>query len=409
MALCLPVPLFAQSKEDLMKKGDAEVNKGNAIGARDAYCAAAQKDSGDANAASQCKLYTNEANNFIKQQNNYYTQGLQALQDGKLDEAEKLFKRVKLGDRLADAQKQLGIIADQKNKASASAAADAQMETKFNNAVSAFNSGDISGAKSGFSGITGKHAGEAGDYTSKIREYEAKMSEADIYVSGKDYASAKRSYMAAAIAIPNSPAKSKIGEMDRLTASATTTTIPTPPVNIQPNPGGKPVVDTAPRQIVDIKALLADAQKFLDKKDYKNATKKVMEVKNYDRKNKDAQDLLDEIKSKQPASASVGDEDPELSQYIKYYYSGSYDDAEASFRDYTKPTNNPKKPGLANFYWGISLATRYYLSGVSDTDRDGKLLNEAKKKFKSAKDVKDFVPPDKKYVSPKLLDIYKSS
>ena len=148
----LPVSSFAQSKDDLMKKGDAAVNSGNAIAARDAYCAASQKDSGDANAASQCKLYTNEANNFIKQQNNYYTQGLQALQDGKLDDAEKLFKRVRLGDRLADAQKQLQIIADQRAKAAGAAAADAQMETKFNNAVSAFNSGDIAGAKSGFSG-----------------------------------------------------------------------------------------------------------------------------------------------------------------------------------------------------------------------------------------------------------------
>src|SRR6266481_9547302 len=204
LVLCLPVSSFAQSKDDLMKKGDVEVGKGNAIGARDAYCAAAQKDSGDANAASQCKLYTNEANNFIKQQNNYYTQGLQALQDGKLNDAEKLFKRVKLGDRLADAQKQLSIIADQKNKATASAAADAQMDTKFNNAVNAFNTGDVSGAKTGFSGITGKHV-------SRVRDYESKMSKSDIYLSGKDYASAKKIYMAAAIAIPNAPAKGKIG------------------------------------------------------------------------------------------------------------------------------------------------------------------------------------------------------
>src|SRR5260221_5964712 len=112
---------FAQSKEDLYNKGTAAFSKGDAIGARDAFCAI--KDASFKDAAKQCVDSTTAAKVVENLHNQRYFQGLQLIQDGKLDDAETKLKSVKFGDRVADAQRKLQEVADLKQK---KAAADAQ-------------------------------------------------------------------------------------------------------------------------------------------------------------------------------------------------------------------------------------------------------------------------------------------
>ena len=412
MVLCLPVSSFAQSKDDLIKQAQAAEGKGDVVGARDGYCGASKKDPGDANAKQSCDTYQKEVTRVENRSNQNYLDGVAALQNNDFDGALIKFKNVKAGPQVAEAQKKIAAIPDLKanfqKQQQAGAQAEQAVEAKFNGAVSSFNNGDIPSAKSGFNGISGKHAQEAQDYMAKIKNYEAKMNEAGIYASSNDYQSAKKSYTDASIALGFQPQvlKDKISEMNKLMAgTAPTNPIPSNPVT--PVNNTKPNNANAVKEVViDEAALLADAHKFYDKKDYKKARRNAETVLGRNFKNKDAKDLLDQINSVAPADTKSGDEDPILVGLVGQFYKGNYDDAQSGMSYYL--LNNPKKPGIANFYLGLIYATQYYLGGSSDNDRDPKLMQKAKSKFKDAKGVQGFTAPEK-LISPKILTIYKSS
>jgi len=94
-----------------------------------------------------------------------------------------------------------------------------------------------------------------------------------------------------------------------------------------------------------------------------------------------------------------------LSRYIGAFYSGQYATAEQLLNTYIFNTQKGKgKLGLANFYLGVSMLTRYYLAGANDPS----LRNEALSKFKAAKAVDGFVPPEK-FVSPKIMKAFQEA
>jgi outer membrane protein assembly factor BamD (BamD/ComL family) len=86
---------------------------------------------------------------------------------------------------------------------------------------------------------------------------------------------------------------------------------------------------------------------------------------------------------------------------LQAYFQGNLEDAERSLSDYL--SNNGQKQALAYFFRGAAHSTRYFLSG--ETDSQQKELAVAD--FHALKQrAGQFQPPQKKYVSPKILALY---
>src|SRR5690349_3338086 len=131
-ALLAPVAAFADKNDDLYNKGQAANNRGDAMAAQDAFCAI---DPSYKDAGSMCAQAKQAAQTQINLHNKRFLDATQALQEGRLDDAEKLFRSVKYGPRVDLAQRKLQEIADLKAKkqqadqaASAAAASSAKVE-----------------------------------------------------------------------------------------------------------------------------------------------------------------------------------------------------------------------------------------------------------------------------------------
>src|SRR3954451_13248342 len=84
-----PTLAFADKNSDLYARGQAAMQKGDPIAAKEAFCAI---DPTYEDAKSLCDTNTSEATAKINLHNKRYLDALQAIQDGKLDEAEKLLQ-----------------------------------------------------------------------------------------------------------------------------------------------------------------------------------------------------------------------------------------------------------------------------------------------------------------------------
>lgn len=388
------VTSFAQ--EDAYQRGQAAVNKGDAFAARDAFCAI---DKSYKDAAVQCTTYTNEANKALNRYKINYIEGVQLMNDGKFDQAEFKLKNVKAGEYQAQAQAKLQELAQKRTqKAQADAAAqqasnaDAAAKQKLDQGVTAFNSGDFNTAR----GLL-QQAGSGGQtYLSRIAQYEAKMAEGQRYVNEKNYSAALAAYGVAAGIASNGPGdpNGQLGRVQQMMASTST------PSNPPPTQAKAAVRDEVKK--VDVGATIAAAQKALNKKEYGRARLLAGQVLAMERGNKEAKDILDALPEEQASSASVNEEDPLLAAAIQQFYQANYSDAADSLKFYI--FQKGKKQGLARFYLGATLATQYYLSGESDNQ----LLQDARKKFKEAKGVQGFNPPEK-FISPKIMRVYQAA
>jgi hypothetical protein len=401
----------ADKKDDLYAKGTAAVNAGDAIGARDNFCEAAKIDPEYKDAKAQCATYTPEATKALNRFNQNYLEGLQLMQDGKYDQAELKFRNVKPpSPRVDDAKAKLGEITKLKqDKAAADAAAknsadqDAQMKGKLDQGVDAYNRGDFSSAKSSLGAISGKYQGDAQNYLAKIRNYEAKMAEAAADAANNNFSGAATAYAEAVKLNPSGPGDplGQVGKMNQLAAKANAASPVTAPAN---NPA--PVKAAATKDVVktiDVARFVADGQKALAKGDYKKARRYFQDVLSQDSHNQEATDGMAELKTKDTAQAAATDEDPLLAKLIRGFYEGNYNDVESLLNNYIY-TGQGKKVGLANFYAGASMLTRYYLAGATDEN----LKREAKKKFKAAKDVDGFKAPEK-FISPKIMKAFQEA
>jgi hypothetical protein len=149
-------------------------------------------------------------------------------------------------------------------------------------------------------------------------------------------------------------------------------------------------------------ATLAAAQKAFNKKEYGRARTLAGQVLAQDRGNAEAKQILADLPEEQVTASSASEEDPLLAAAIQQYYQANYTDAADSLKFYI--FQKGRKQGLARFYLGATLATQYYLGG----EQDNQLLQDAKKKFKEAKDVQGFNPPEK-YVSPKIMKLFQAA
>src|SRR4051812_20256710 len=398
LGLLLAAPMaFADQKDDVYKKGmDAAINKGDSIGARDAFCAL-PKDYSDA--AAQCATYTDAANRTLTRYKISFSEGNDLMAAGKLDEAAAKFRTIKAGDYAEQAKAKLVDItklkqqqADQQNQAQQSAAAEQAAKQKLDAGTNAFNSGDFNTAKSVLPQVIGSHQSEAQAVLGKIKAYENAITQGNAFMVGRDYASAKNSFAEAMRINPVGPSNATDLYTKAVTASATASIPTNTPTNT--------VKPTVPAKQIDISAYLADAQKSIAKRDYKKARRYLSDIFAQDRNNQEAKDALADLNAKDTAVANASDEDSALKDDITLFYNGSYQDAEDRLKFYLF-TGAGKKKGLASFYLGATMMTRYYLGGGVDQN----LRREAQNKFRDAKAVQGFTAPEK-FVSPKIMKAF---
>ena len=396
---------WAQSNDDLYAKGTAAIGKGDAIAARDAFCAI--KDAAYKDAKTQCTTYTGEATRQLNRYNQNYLEGLQLMQDGKLSEAEFKFRNVRAGDRVADAQKKLQEVANLKQakaaadaQASQSAAADSAAKTKLDAGVEAYNRGDFAAAKNQLDGVTGRYQGDAQSYLNKINTYNAKMSEARGYEAAKNFGAAKSAYTEAARIRPDGPGD-PLGGVTRVSAAEAGAAGAAAPPPTAPKVNAK-AASKDEVKTVDIAKYISEGNKLLAKGDLKKARRYFGDVLAQDPNNADAAAGMKEIRDKDTSTgpANAADEDPLLAAAIRKFYEGDYEQADYRLKNYIFQGQG-KKMGLANFYAGATALSRYYLAGASDQS----LVADAKKKFRDASGVEGFVVPEK-LVSPKVLKVY---
>lgn len=387
--LLAPVAAFADKNDDLYNKGQAANNRGDAMAAKDAFCAV---DPSFKDAKAMCEQATQAAQTQINLHNKRFLDATQALQEGRLDDAEKLFRSVKYGPRVDLAQRKLQEIADlraKKQQQDAAANAAAASNAKVEQGVQAFNRGDFATAKAN---LPSGH-----ELLSKISQFESKMAEGNRLMGAKDYAAAYAAFADARTIAPNGPGDPS-GAAGRAQQAMSASN--TGPTNSNPAPTKAAVRDEIKK--VDVGATLAAAQKAFNKKEYGRARILAGQVLAQDRGNAEAKQILNDLPEEQVTASSVSEEDPLLAAAIQQYYQANYSDAADSLKFYI--FQKGRKQGLARFYLGATLATQYYLGG----EQDNQLLQDAKKKFKEAKGVEGFNPPEK-YVSPKIMKLFQAA
>ena len=419
----MPLSAFADKKSDLYAKGVKSMNAGgnqDIMDARDAFCQVKKDDpeySDGTNSPAQklCDDLTIAATKIINLSKARFEEGSDLLRAGKLDEAENKFKSVKFGDFVPIAKQKITEIAklrlDKQNADTQSKNNSDQANatnTKFEQGSAAFNNGNFDSAKSALNGLTGPRAAEAGDILAKIARYETLMQQATNYAQNKNYAAAYNAFNSAGGISPKGPGNpfAKADEMNGLMASASSVPANNPAPTTAPtnNKSALAAADKDTIEKIDEARSIQDARQFIAKGKFPQARKILNKVLGQNLKNKAAQDLMNSLPQEAPQTASaatVTQEDPVLAAAIREFYKGNYDDAETAFGMYLA---QGKKPGLGNFYMGVSLLTRYYLSGESDQS----LRLKAIRRFSTAKDVSGFKVPEK-LVSPKILAIYKEA
>jgi hypothetical protein len=337
---------FADKNDDLYARGTAAVNAGDPIAARDAFCAI---DAGYKDAGMQCTTYKAEATRALNRYNANFLEGVQLMQEGKLDQAEFKFRNVKAGERVELAKRKLTEIQDLRQKNAAAAQATASQNS----------------------------------------QYEAKMAEAGRYAAAKDYERAAAAYTEAANINPNGAGSpgAQAANMRQLAAAATT--VAKPPV----------VPVKKERARIDESEYIATAKRFIGKGDFGKARRYLNEVTAQNDRNEEAISLLKSLPQEERTTATASEEDKALSRAIEDLYAGKLPDAERRLTTYRD--TNGKKAGLGNFYLGVVVLTKYYLSQTPNpTDRA-----YAVQLFKEAGAVNGFVVPEK-YVSPKIMKVF---
>ena len=343
---------FADKNDDLYARGSAAVNAGDPIAARDAFCAI---DGSYKDAAMQCTTYKAEATRALNRFNQNFLEGVQLMQEGKLDQAEFKFRNVKAGERVELARRKLQEIQDLRQKNAAAAQAAAQQSS----------------------------------------QYEAKMAEAGRYAAAKDYERAATAYDEAARINPNGAGNpsGQAANMRQLASATAASAASKPPV--------APVKKERAR--IDESEYIATAKRFIGKGDFAKARRYLNEVNAQNDRNEDAISLLKSLPQEEKTTASAGEEDKALSKALEDFYSGKLVDAERRLNTY-RDTNGNKK-GLGSFYLGVVVLTKYCFL-AANPDANQRIF--AIQLFKEAAAVNGFVPPEK-YVSPKIMKVYQEA
>ncbi|MCU1285958.1 MAG: hypothetical protein JWO13_2308 [Acidobacteriales bacterium] len=396
----------ADKKDDQYAKGvKAATVDADSIAARDIFCALAKEDPEYKDVKAQCADYTAAANRTLNRYKIAFGDGTAAMDSGDYATAETKFRSIKAGDYADSAKKKLAEIAKLKQDKVSADAAETEMKKKLDAGNNAFAQGDFASAKASLSAISGSHQGDAQATLKKISDYEIKLREATTLRDAHSYAAAATAYTALIQMNPNGPGNpaTELAAANRLKDAPIAAPVNTTPTVTASNP--IVAVKKPEPKLIDVNKFNQEGRKAMAKGDFKKAKRFFQEILAQDVKNQEANDAIAELNQKDTSKTQASDADPQLSRYVSLFYDGSYLEVEPLLNTYIfSQTNGKGKLGLANFYAGASMLTRYYLGGAVDEN----LRREARKKFKAAKEVEGFKAPDK-YVSPKIMKVFETS
>lgn len=426
----LSVPAFAGQKEDLYKQAASAAVAGKADEAAKLYCQVAQIEPGFKDAKMMCTIMSMEVEKERKKNEERFSEGVKAFNEGKYEDAEQKFRNIRSGARLDEARQYLTARIPQARSQAAAGEETRRLEgamnAKFDDAVRAFQRNDFNGARGLFSQISGKRQGEARDHLNKIKQYEQAMTEGETLANAKNFKGAINSFTEAANIKGDGPGDphAKIRSMQTAMAGASappptvtptttaTTTVATgtvsPPPR-QPAPTPTAIIVQKEKPAIDVARLLREAETATNKGNIAAAKGKYLAVLAAEPNNSAARSALEALAKQSDSSAKAApassEADVMLAKGIGEYYTGKLEEAEVHIKDYLSV--NGSKTALSNFYLGVCKLTRYYLEG--GTEQNKRLLLEAQVKFKLAKKTAGFQPPNEKYLSPKILKVYKDA
>ncbi|MCI0402933.1 MAG: hypothetical protein L0212_05345 [Acidobacteria bacterium] len=325
------------------------------------------------------------------EQEKIFSEGVRLYEQGQLDQARQRFERV-TGAKAGEAKSYLQRIEQQLKSQG-----DEQREAaSFNAAVDLFNRGDLPAARRGFDDVVkmnGKRKSEAESYVSRIdqtlnarREEDAAFQEGVSKFDRKDFEGARSAFrrVVALNGGRKTDAQSYLGRIDQELLAAAEAKRKADEVSR----GGE-----TPQQAVQ--RLLGEARAAMGQRDYKTALEKLQVAEVLDPRNGELQRLLAQAREQQAEQA--------LRAGLLAYFEGRWDDAERSLSQYLE--GNGRKRGLALFFRGATRSTRFFLSGEKDARQkelaqaDFRAVGEASRNFRAPE----------RYVSPKILDLYRAS
>jgi len=385
-----------QMSPDLQKKVGDAVRQHRTDLAADYICDAAKTD---ASLQGTCTSNRQQVEVQLQKFEQKYNDGIKAVQEARFDDAKTAFRTIYFGDYHDRAQDMLNKIPalEQQAKNNQQATENAQHQDADDakhmaDGLNAFENGDFSIAKASFRNVLANRKSEAQGWINKINQYEQAMNEAQQAESQKNYDLARQKYSVASSIKSNGPGNpgGRISTLDALLRQ-------TQQANNRQNTPPRPVEPTKPR--VDVAKSLRDAKRLNASGDTRAARKAYLEVLQAEPGNPEALVGMEELNKK----AGSSEVDAMLAEGIRAFYGGAYSDAEESLKFYL--ISKGSKVGLAKFYRGAVKLTRFYL----DPTPDNTLYDDAVQEFKDAKRVSGFIPPDAKYVSPKILKVYEQA
>jgi tetratricopeptide (TPR) repeat protein len=267
-------------------------------------------------------------------------------------------------------------------------------------AITAYESGNLQAAKAGAQSITDASIKPAANrLLGDIERYSGYVSAGQKYEQAKQYAEAERSYRAALdlnAHVSSDDLASKSQRMHQQIGSASTSSVVA--TRETPKPA-KPAAEVSPQDRE--KRLLAESSQAMVRNDLETAAREYKQVLDIDPGNVEAKQGLVQITallSKDPVRL-----EKTLRAAIIAFYGSHFEDAESGLNRYLG-ADNGKKKGAAYFYLGATEAT---LSLLDSPSKRAYRSRAAQDNFKQARSA-GYLPVEK-YVSGRVLDVWKSS
>ncbi len=421
MLLCLlllPAAAFADKKDDDYKKAQAALNAGNVADAKKYYCMVADEDGAYKDAKMNCAIYTNEIKKEMQRNEDRFQEGVRAFQAKDWNTAGQKFRNITpTGPHYDEAREYVNKrIADAIAADSAAQDQESAWAQKFRDGSDAYNRNDFGGASNALNQVNGSRKGDAQALLAKVKSYQQAYGEGQSLENARNYKAAQASYTEAANIKGDGPGdpRAKANQMVSLINQPGNPVSPNPtnPNPVNPSHTVVAVNDTRPK--VEVAKVLKEAEAAKAKGDYALARQKYAIVLSEEPRNPQALAGKASLPTATPptgggetsTTASAGSEvDVILAKAIGEFYSGKYEDSEVHIQDYIDV--NGSKSAMGYFFRGASKLTRFFLGGESQNDR--KLYADAQEAFRRAKKNPNFKPPSEKYISPRILKVYKET
>ncbi|HXE75019.1 MAG TPA: hypothetical protein VNN18_05185 [Candidatus Xenobia bacterium] len=384
-------------EEKLYKEGVDLMNAGRPDDARQKFQQAQALNLKSPKYRTQIARYLKELEDRDKEEK-LYQDAVRLMNEGKDADARRRFEEViQLGGaHAAEARANLRQLEDRAKAAGAAAAAAHAEESAFNSAVSAFNGGDLSTARSRFQdvvGMNGKRKSDAERYLREIdstlrsrQEEDNAFQDAVRKFDRKDWTGARSAFQQ--VLAMNGPRR---GEADRYLQRIDEAVRAEEALKRQVEAAKQ--AGESPQKAVA--RLTEEARTALAARNYSQAIERLRVAEALDASNREVRRLLEQ--------AIEAESDQLLRAGLQAFFDGKWDDAEKQLSSYLE--KNGRKRGLAYFFRGATHSTRFFLSGEKETQQKELAMAD----FRAVQSAQRGFKPPERYVSPKILDLYRAS